>query len=121
MDRGPSEVLGDIERTNNDLIVSGDNFGIKRRELAKYQLIYEQSLYKEQIKIYNKGKEEGKIPAEDMRKAMAHLAIDPEVWKRYLVSLAEVESLKKFIDTRQSVLTGLQSELQQMRVELTHA
>lgn len=121
MDRGPGEVLADIERINSELIAGGVEFRTKRKELANNQLIYEQSVYKQQIKIYDKGKAEGKVPAEDMRKAMAHLAIDPEVWKRYLVSLAEVEGLKKWLETRMSVLTGLQSELQQMRVEYTHA
>lgn len=121
MDRGPGEVLRDIERLCGELITAGDEFSRVCEYHAGAELVYQQDFNKELVRIYSEGKAEGKIPAEDVRKAMAHANVQGKVWAEFLTSKAKKEALKVWIDTRQSVLSALQSELQQLRVEFTHA
>lgn len=121
MDRQPFHVLQDIERVTKELEQAGDKFAEVRIELAGAEQLYEQEFAKQLLIVYNRGKEEGKVPAEDLRKAMAHAALDQRTWAKYLTKKAEVEAMKVGIGVRQSILSALQSELQQMRVEMTHA
>lgn len=121
MDREPGDVLRDIEKLNEELINLGDDYSTARIQFANLEFEYEKEIAKGLIEEYNAGLERGKVPAEDIRRAKSHLALDTKVWKQYLVGKARCDALKSKISTRQSVLSGLQSELQQMRVEYTHA
>lgn len=85
-------------------------------------MLYEQAIATELLKIYSESKDAGeRLPAEDLRKAMAHSKVKGEVWASYLTAKAKVDAIDKWIKTRQSILSALQSELGQMRVEFTHA
>jgi len=121
LERSPGRVLEDIQRVCDELIQAGEDYTRDRVHLAGAELVYEQRFAQELLKVYNQGKVEGKIPAEDVRKAMAHALVPGEIWSEFLTTKAKVEAKKIWIGTRQAVLSALQSELQQLRVEFTHA
>jgi len=122
VDRIPGDVLGDIDRICTELEAAGDRYSEEREKLARHEMLYEQAVAVELLKIYEASKDSGeRLPAEDLRKAMAHTKIKGETWASYLTAKARVDALDKWIKTRQSILSALQSELSQLRVEWTHA
>lgn len=122
LDRLPGDVLRDIERICGELEAAGDKYSEEREKLAGAEMLYEQAIASELLKLYNESKEDGsRLPAEDLRKAMAHSKISTQVWASYITSKAKVDALDKWIKTRQSILSAYQSELSQLKIEWTHA
>lgn len=121
----PQQLLEEIEECKDKLRTLNTDYTDARRVRAVTLQAYE----KEVSKIYTSflspewRKEHGleKMPAEDMRKAMAHALIDETVWSGYLSAEADLDALDRNIKIEQTILTGIQSELQQLRVELANA
>src|SRR5690554_5448114 len=86
---------------------------VLRYERAEAQ--YNKALHTQVIKIVHKYKQAGdKLPAEDVRRALAHESIDPEVYAEYLEAKAQKEAtavryraLEKALSARQSLLRAL--------------
>lgn len=121
----PQKLLEEIEDCKTALRTGNEEYSAARYIRATTLQAYE----KEVSKIYTSflspewRTEHGleKMPAEDMRKAMAHALIDETVWSAYLMAEATLDALDKQIKIEQTILTGIQSELQQLRVELANA
>lgn len=118
----PTKLLDEIELSRSTLAAYGEAYSIDRRDLAKKQLAYEKAMGREFLKMVDEAKKSGgRVPAEDIRKATAHENIEEDVYKDYLMAVANVDIGDRLFKIETANLSGLQSELQQLRVELTHA
>lgn len=121
----PNALLQEIESLKEELSSLGNDYAQARRTKAAMEQAYE----KEMAKVYmtlldpEARKKLGleKLPAEDMRKAIAHSQMDENTWSAYLMAEADMEIADKQIKIKSSVLTGIQTELAHLRVEYAHA
>lgn len=121
----PNALLQEIESLKSELSDLGNEYARARRTKAAVDQAYE----KEMAKIYmtllvpeeraKMGLE--KLPAEDMRKAIAHDKMDENTWSAYLMAEADMEICDKQIKVKTAILTGIQTELAHMRVEMSNA
>jgi hypothetical protein len=119
-DRLPAHVLTDIQVVRGELRALGAQYTAARQALVRAEIAYEKAIAGAIIVLTSEYKKSGeRLPAEDVRKALAHNAIDDEVWSTYLSTKAQVDSMEKLFKVHQSVLSGLQSELQMMKQELS--
>lgn len=122
MDRNVDSLLDELEKSRASLTAMGATYCQVRREKARAQLAYEKAMGKEFLTMLHEANKEGKRPpAEDMRKAIAHNKIGSDVYSKFLLAEADVDATDRLIKVESSNLSGLQTELQQLRVELTHA
>lgn len=118
----PSKLLDEVEQARSQLVAMGEGYSISRRDLARKLLAYEKAIGREFLKMVDEAKKSGsRIPAEDIRKAIAHENIDDKIYEQYLVAVADVDIADRLFKIETANLSGLQSELQQLRVEYTHA
>lgn len=122
MDKSPDQLMDEVEASRLCLNDLGRNYATERRTLAKAQLAYEKAMGHQYLSMIHDAQSKGtRVPAEDMRKAIAHSKINQELYEKYLLALADVEGTDRIIRCEQSNLSGLQTELSQLRVEYTHA
>lgn len=120
--RNPAIVMQEMATLTNQMVQQRDQYYVTRYEQAQAEIAYDQAMTEQNVLLYHQCKESGdRLPAEDMRKALAHKAIDPAVYAAHLSKKAKAEAMDKAIKINQSILSALQSELSQMRVELSHA
>ncbi len=118
----PDQLLDEIEISRARLASQGEAYCNARWTLVKAQLAYEKAMGREFLKMLaDAEKKGGRVPAEDMRKAIAHSKIGDKIWENYLLAVADVDSADRLIKVEQANLSGLQSELGQLKVEYTHA
>jgi hypothetical protein len=121
----PNALLQEIESLKESLNSLGDEFRQARAAKAVMEQNYEKAIAKVYMQLLDPtsraqmGLE--KLPAEDMRKAIAHSKIDESTWSAYLMAEADVESIGKLLKVKEAVLTGCQAQLNQLRVEMSHA
>lgn len=121
----PNGLLLEIESLKEELSSLGSEFALARRNKAAMEQEYEKEVAKIYITLLDPeartkmGLE--KLPAEDMRKAIAHSKMDENTWSALLMAEADLECVDKMIKVKTAILTGCQAELNQLRVEFTHA
>lgn len=111
----PTQALSDVDNGASRLEQAAEVLykAVLRHEKAEND--YERAVQRQLIVIEDKAKKAGeRVPAEDLRKARAHDAIDPEVYAEYLESKAHRKALEfKFrglsssVSARQTVLKSL--------------
>jgi hypothetical protein len=125
MDLNPNALLQEIERLKHLLGELGSEYDEARHRQAAMEQAYEKAVAIIYLKLLDPASRAQmgleKLPAEDMRKAIAHSQMDEVTWSAYLMAEADVESLAKKIKITEAVLTGCQAQLNQLRVEYTHA
>lgn len=121
----PNGLLQEIESLKSELTSLGNEYAHARRQKAAMEQAYEKEIAKVYMTLLDpeaRGKLGlEKLPAEDMRKAIAHSQMDGNTWSAYLMSEADMEICDKKIKVTTAILTGCQAELNQLRVEFTHA
>lgn len=121
----PNALLQEIESLKDELNLLGNEFASARRNAAAMEQEYEKEVAKIYITLLSpKGREEfglDKLPAEDMRKAIAHSKMDENTWSAYLMSRADMEAADKMIKVKTAILTGIQTQLAHLRTEMSHA
>jgi hypothetical protein len=121
----PQGLLQEIEKLKHILGELGSDYSNARHQQAAMEQAYEKEIAKIYISLLDPKEREKmgleKLPAEDMRKAIAHSKMDENTWSAYLMTEADVDSLAKKIKITESVLTGCQAQLNQLRVEMSHA
>ena len=114
--------MGELEAARHRLMGLGVDYAVARRQKAMAELDYERARGQVFVELFDKANAgEFKLPAEDVRKGLANMILDEKVYETYLLSSAEVDALDKLIRVEQANLTGLQTELAQLRIEYTHA
>lgn len=119
IDTSPYQIMADIERGARELDAGGRTLAKAITEFAKVTQTYDAAIESEKIRIYHEARATGKrMPAEDIRTAMAHHAVDSAIYARYLSKQAEIEALKAWTKTLSSVLSARQTLLNVMRDEI---
>jgi hypothetical protein len=125
IDLNPDALLQEIERLKGELESLGNDYNAARHNHAAMEQEYEKAVAKVYISLLDPKEREKmgleKLPAEDMRKAIAHSKMPENTWSAYLMAEADMESLDKVIRVKQSILNGTQSQLGHLKVEFTHA
>lgn len=117
-----AQILDDIETLVDALGDAGDKYMQARKDAVRAEVTYEQAVAAERIKLLDEYRSAGeRLPGEDVRNATIHSRIPKDVWADYLMAEAKVEALHRWIKTRESMLSGLQSQLAHLRVELANA
>jgi len=96
---------GRLEKASDDLYRA-----VKAAQQAEHA--YEQQFEKELLTIYNDSQRKGeRMPAEDVRRAIAHKNVDDKVYAQHLLAKAELaaqeklfKGIEKAVSARQSVL-----------------
>lgn len=119
IDTSPYALMAEIERNARELDAGGRTLAKAITEFARVTQTYEAAIESEKIRIFDAAKHAGeRMPAEDIRTAMAHRAVDSGVYARYLSKQAEIEALKAWTRTLSSVLSARQTLLNVMRDEV---
>lgn len=111
----PGKVMADVDKGASRLESAADTYSKAVLRFEKAENAYERAVQRQLVVIYDKAKKKGeRTPAEDIRKALAHDAIDREIYAEYLESRAQKESLSvRFralsaaVSARQSLLKSL--------------
>jgi hypothetical protein len=114
----PVSVMAAIDGDARALDAASARLGRAIKEFAEAQRAYDSAVQGELVRIYNAAKEEGgRPPAEDVRKAQAHQRVDQDVYARFLSLQAQVDALKQYCRSRESILSARQSLLSALRAE----
>jgi hypothetical protein len=111
----PGKIMADVDKGADRLEAAADTYSKAVLRYEKAENDYERAVQKQLLVVLDKSKKAGeRVPAEDLRRAMAHDAIDPEVYAEYLEARAHKESLSvRFralsasVSARQSLLKSL--------------
>lgn len=117
-DRPPFVVLDEMASVMNEL--SGDSNAYSRAltQHAAAKLAYERERAKSLTALVHEHRQRGdRLPAEDVRNALTLNDLEA-VYAPLLETEARVEALKASINVKKAVLSGLQSELAQLRTEV---
>lgn len=115
----PHELMAQIEADAHSLDAGGRQLATAIRRSVDVTQAYEIAFESEKIRIYNAAKMSGeRMPAEDIRNAIAHKAVDHAVYARFLTSQAEIEALKAWTRTVAAALSARQTLLNVLRDEL---
>lgn len=121
----PTALLQEIERLKDILGSLGSEYDEARHRQANKEQDYEKAVAVIYIQLLDPASRAQmgleKLPAEDMRKAIAHSRMNENVWSEYLLAEADVDSIAKKIKITESILTGCQAQLNQLRMEMSHA
>lgn len=121
----PDALLQEIESLKGELSELGKSYGEARHTRAAMEQAYEKAIAKVYLTLLDPSEREKmgleKLPAEDMRKAIAHSQMDENTWSAYLMAEADMDSLDKMLRVKLAQLTGCQAQLNQLRAEFTHA
>jgi hypothetical protein len=114
----PYTVMSDIQRDAALLARKSQDHGEVIVKLSEVAGRWDRAIQTELVRIFHEFN--GKPPAEDIRKAMAHDKVingDPELWAEYTSLTAREHALRQFCNRRQSVLSANQSLLSALRAE----
>jgi hypothetical protein len=115
----PYALIAEIDRNAREIDAGGRTLAKAIVEFAKVTQVYEAAIESEKIRIFDAAKNAGeRMPAEDIRNAIAHRAVDSGVYARYLAKLAEIDALKAWTKTLASAMSARQSLLAAMREEV---
>ena len=115
----PHELMAQIEADARSLDAGGRQLAKAIQQAVQVSRDYERAMQSELITIYDAAKRSGeRMPAEDVRRAMAHKAVDHNVYAQFLIKQAEIEALKAWTRTTMAALSAKQSLLAAMRDEL---
>ena len=86
---------------------------------AEKEQAYDQAFQTQLITIFNDCKTRGeRMPAEDVRKALAHKEIPHKVYADYIIAVAQVEAMTARTRAITAAMNGRQSLLAALRDEL---
>jgi hypothetical protein len=115
----PHELMAQIEADARSLDSGARRLAKAIQELAGFAQRYERDLQQQLITIYDEAKHTGeRMPAEDVRRAMAQRGVDHATYASFLSKQAEVEALKAWTRATASVLSARQTLLNVLRDEL---
>jgi hypothetical protein len=114
----PGTVMSQIDADARSLDAASSRLGARIKELVDTEAEYDRSVQSELVRIHHAAKGAGeRPPAEDIRKALAAQSVDSALYGRYLALQAEVDALKQYVKSRESILSARQSLLSALRAE----
>lgn len=118
----PGAVIKEINADAASLDTASKTLYKAITEKAQAEDAYKRALNVELIKIFNDFKKRGeRMPAEDIRTALAHEEIDDQTYTDYIVAVAEVDAMTARARAITSAMSGRQSLLAALRDELRAA
>lgn len=118
----PHELMAAIDADARSLDAGGRRLAQAIQKLSTHEHNYEKHVQDALITIYHDSKESGqRMPAEDVRTALAHRKVPAEVYGAFLATKAEVDALKAWCRVTESSLSAKQSLLNAMKAELRAA
>lgn len=101
-----------LDRIGRELSDALQAFAITERE-------YTTAVEQEKLRIFHGHREKGeRLPAEDLRDALAHQQIDSALYGRWLNGRAEINALRAHARAVEHSLSGRQSLLAAMKAEM---
>lgn len=117
-DRPPFIVLDEMATVMNELSGDSSAYSQALTHHAAAKLAYERERAKSLTILVHEHRQRGdRLPAEDVRNALTLNDLEA-VYAPLLETEARVEALKASINVKKAVLSGLQSELAQLRTEV---
>ena len=118
----PGAVIAAIDEDARNLDTASKELYKAITKKADAERAYEQALRTQLITIFDESKSAGeRMPAEDVRKALAHRKIDNKLWADYIVAVAKVEAMTARTRAITAAMNGRQSLLAALRDELRAA
>ena len=118
----PGAVIAQIDADAQALDTASKSLYRAIKNKAEAEQEYEKELRTQLITIFNDAKANGeRMPAEDLRKALAHKQIPHKVYADYIVAVAEVEAMTARTRAITAAMNGRQSLLAALRDELRAA
>jgi hypothetical protein len=115
----PATLMGEIHASARAIDAGSKQLGQAIRRLAQTQETYEAAQESALILIRDEAVTAGeRVPAEDLRRAMAHRRVPSEIYGAYLQNQAEVDGLKAWLRAQEAALSARQSLLSALRAEL---
>lgn len=114
----PAQVMAAINTDAANLDTASKELFRAIEERGEAQAAYDHALNAELIRIRDEAHRLGeRLPAEDLRKAIAHGKIDRSVYADFLTATAKVEAMKARTRAISDAMSGRQSLLAAMRDE----
>ena len=114
----PASVMASIDADARALDVAGRELGAAIKVLQGRELAYEEVHQKTLLAIYHEHKESGeRLPAEELRRALAHQRMDRHIYAHFLEAKAQVNALQAYIGTLKASVSARQSLLSALRTE----
>jgi DNA-binding transcriptional regulator YiaG len=108
-----------IDADARSLDAAGRRLAQAIQKLSGLEMQYEQAVQEQLVTLHHESKESGeRLPAEDIRRALAHRKVSREVYGAYLASRAEVDALRAWCRATEASLSAKQSLLNAMKAEL---
>jgi hypothetical protein len=112
----PGIVMQEVEDGAGRLEAAADAMYESTLRYEKAEAAYERATQTEIVRVYHDSKKRGeRPPAEDLRKALAHAAIEPGIYEEFLAAKAELaartsryRALAASVSARQSLLRSFQ-------------
>lgn len=118
----PHELMSAIDAAARSLDAGGRRLAQAIQKLSTHEQNYEKARQDALITIYHDAKESGqRMPAEDVRQALAHRQVPNEVYGAFLAAKAEVDALKAWCRVTEASLSARQTLLNVMKAELRAA
>lgn len=114
----PGALMGEIHALAVALDKGQRELSAAIRELGEVEAEYERAFNRELLVIRDDAVRRGeRVPAEDLRRAMAHSAIAPELYARYLRARAAVDAGRAWLRATEAGLSARQSLLSAFKAE----
>lgn len=115
----PHQLMVSIEHSARLLDSAGARLAAVTKKLSTVQAEYEAAFEAALITIYDASVKNGaRMPAEDVRKAMAHQQIPSKLYGDFLATKAELDALRAWTRATEAALSARQSLLSTLRAEL---
>lgn len=115
---GPYEIMDAIHVGCVDLDTIGRELAIAIEEQALCQAEYEQGIEIAKLQIFHEYRErKERLPAEDLRTALAHARVGREAYGSWLTARAKSDALRAKARCVENALSGRQSLLAALKAE----
>jgi hypothetical protein len=108
-----------IENLASEIDTTGKQLAKAIKDASEMRVDYVRAFEGELIKIRDEHKESGeRLPAEEMRAALAHQRLDRFIYAKHLTAEAHVDALKAYLRALEASTSARQSLLATMREEV---
>lgn len=108
----PLAIMKAVDEGAAKLEKAADTIANAVRDAAECEAAYDEAMEKELIRLYDSAKRAGeRLPAEDVRTALAHEKVEAGVWAGHLMAKANLAALDKQMKGLSAAVSARQSLL----------